>query len=42
VLGHGIALAFVPPVIEEGAAVGIDVRGTALRGRVVKTPFVSR
>jgi glycine cleavage system T protein (aminomethyltransferase) len=42
VLGHGIALAFVPPTIEEGAAVGIDVRGTALPGRVVKTPFVSR
>ncbi len=42
VLGHGIALAFVPPSVEEGATVAIDVRGTALPGTVVATPFVSR
>ncbi len=42
VLGHGIALAFVPPSVGEGAAVDVDVRGTALPGTVVATPFVSR
>jgi len=42
VLGHGIALAFVPPQIDVGAAVTIDVRGTALAGRVVERPFVRR
>ncbi|MGD9702686.1 MAG: glycine cleavage system aminomethyltransferase GcvT [Acidimicrobiia bacterium] len=42
VLEHGIALAFLPPDIEEGTAVTIDVRGSALAGRVVPTPFVSR
>lgn len=41
VLGHGIALAFVPPDVGAGAAVQIDVRGTAVPGRVVDTPFVS-
>jgi aminomethyltransferase len=40
VLGHGIALAFVPPEVGEGAAVEIDVRGTHLEGTVVPTPFV--
>src|SRR4051812_44142757 len=42
VLGHGIALAFVPPTLDEGAAVTVDVRGTPLPGTVVKTPFVRR
>jgi aminomethyltransferase len=42
VLGHGIALAFVPPGLEAGAAVSVDVRGTALPGTIVKTPFVTR
>jgi aminomethyltransferase len=41
-LGHGIALAFVPPDVDTGAAVEIDVRGTALPGTVVPTPFVKR
>ena len=41
VLGHGIALAFLPPDGEEGTSVSVDVRGTALAGRVVATPFVS-
>lgn len=41
-LGHGIALAFVPPSVEVGDEVDIDVRGTLLPGRVVDTPFVGR
>ena len=39
-LGHGIALGFVPPSVEVGAEVAVDVRGTPLPGRVVETPFV--
>ena len=39
-LGHGIALAFLPPTMAEGDAVDIDVRGTALPGRIVATPFL--
>ena len=42
VLGHGIALAFVPPEIEPGSDVAIDVRGDLAPAKVVKTPFVSR
>ena len=42
VLGHGIALAFVPPTVDPGTSVTIDVRGTALPGTVVPTPFVGR
>ncbi|HEX4868446.1 MAG TPA: glycine cleavage system aminomethyltransferase GcvT [Acidimicrobiales bacterium] len=41
-LGHGIALAFLPPEVEEGAEVAIDVRGEATPARVVRTPFVTR
>jgi aminomethyltransferase len=41
-LGHGIALAFLPPEVEDGAAVAIDVRGQPLPARVVPTPFVRR
>ncbi len=40
VLGHGIALAFLPPSLAEGDAVIIDVRGNGLAGHVVPTPFV--
>jgi aminomethyltransferase len=40
-LGHGIALGFVPPSVEVGTPVGIDVRGTLLPGTVVDTPFVT-
>ena len=29
VLGHGIGLAFLPPDVEEGTAVEVDVRGLA-------------
>ncbi len=42
VLGHGIALGFVPPDTPEGAAVIVDVRGKELPGRVASTPFVRR
>jgi aminomethyltransferase len=42
VLGHGIALAFLPPDVPVGADVIVDVRGTALVGRVVDTPFVAK
>jgi aminomethyltransferase len=40
VLGHGIALAFVPPGVEPGTAVEVDVRGRRLAATVVRTPFV--
>lgn len=42
VLEHGIALAFMPPATEVGTEVTVDVRGTALGGRVVTTPFVAK
>jgi aminomethyltransferase len=42
VLGHGIALAFLPPDTAEGTEVTIDLRGTALAGSVVATPFVAK
>ena len=41
-LGHGIALAFVAPTLEIGAAVQLDVRGQLLAGQIVKLPFVTR
>lgn len=40
-LGHGIALAFVPPTVEVGDEVAIDVRGKAVPARVVELPFVA-
>lgn len=42
VLGHGIALAFLPPDVAEGEALVIDVRGTELPATVVPTPFVTK
>ncbi len=42
VLEHGIALAFLPPTVEIGTDVVVDVRGSALAGRVVATPFVAK
>jgi len=42
VLGRGIALAFLPSGITEGAAVDVDVRGRAAAATVVKPPFVRR
>ena len=38
----GIALGFVPPTVEIGDTVEIDVRGDRMPAEVVKTPFVSR
>ena len=40
-LGHGIALAFVPPETQVGDVLSIDVRGSLLEARVVKPPFVN-
>lgn len=42
VLGHGIALALLDPTVKIGTEVGIEVRGQALRGKVVKLPFVGK
>jgi aminomethyltransferase len=42
VLGHGIALAFMPPTVTVGTSVVVDVRGTGLRGTIVETPFVAK
>jgi aminomethyltransferase len=42
VLGHGIALAFMPPETPVGTDVIVDVRGTGIRGHVVPTPFVPK
>lgn len=39
VLGHGIALAFVPPDLAIGHSVTVDVRGARLSGRLVDLPF---
>jgi aminomethyltransferase len=41
-LGHGIALAFLPPEVEIGAEVNIDVRGTPQPATVVPLPFVAK
>jgi aminomethyltransferase len=38
-LHRGIALAFLPPEVEEGAEVVVDIRGTQSPARVVPTPF---
>jgi aminomethyltransferase len=42
ILGHGIALAFLPPEIDDGAEAAIDVRGEPVPARVVPTPFVTK
>jgi aminomethyltransferase len=42
VLGHGIGLGLLPPAIEPGTEVTVDVRGASLPGRVVPTPFVTK
>lgn len=38
----GIALAFLPPDVDDGAILTVDVRGTALEATVTKPPFWSR
>ncbi len=41
VLEHGIALGFLPPDVEPGTPVEVEVRaGQTLAGEVVKPPFV--
>ncbi|MEX2100146.1 MAG: glycine cleavage T C-terminal barrel domain-containing protein, partial [Acidimicrobiia bacterium] len=42
VLGHGIALAFVPPDTKIGDELLVDIRGRAAPAVVTKLPFVSR
>ena len=42
VLGHGIALAFLPPDTAVGDELAVDVRGTPLAATVVATPFVTK
>jgi aminomethyltransferase len=42
VLGHGIAMAFLPTSIEPGAAVEVEARGKRIPGQVVKLPFVEK
>jgi aminomethyltransferase len=42
VLGHGIALAFLPPDLPVGAAVEIDLRGRAVPATIVELPFVKK
>jgi len=42
VLGHGIAMAFLPPDLAIGSEVTIDVRGSELPGTVVPLPFVAK
>ncbi len=41
-LGPGIAMAFLPPDVDEGAAVQIEARRDVLSGTVVPLPFYSR
>ena len=41
-LGHGIALAFLPPDTADGDAVVVDVRGREVPAVVTKLPFVRR
>lgn len=41
-LERGIALAFLPPEVQVGAEVAIDVRGDHQPAQVVETPFVAK
>ena len=41
-LERAIALAFLPPEIEDGATVAVEMRGTSVPATVVKPPFVTR
>ena len=42
VLGYGIAMAFLPPDVVDGADVAIDVRGKHLPAVVTGVPFVPK
>jgi aminomethyltransferase len=41
-LGHGIALAFLPPEVEDGASVAVAAKGDPSPATVVKPPFWKR
>jgi aminomethyltransferase len=41
-LERAIALAFLPPEIEDGASLAVEMRGTSVPATVVKPPFVTR
>lgn len=41
-LGHGIAMAFLPPAIDVGTDVEVDIRGTRISAEVVNLPFLRR
>lgn len=41
-LERGIALALLPPGMEPGTSVSVDIRGRRATGRVVRPPFVKR
>lgn len=40
VLGHGVAMGFVPPGLSTGDSIEIDVRGKSLPGVITDMPFV--
>jgi aminomethyltransferase len=42
VLGHGIALAFLPPTLAQGASIEIEVRDRRVPATRVATPFVTK
>ena len=42
VLDRGIAMAFLPPSVEQGDKVEVDVRGRLVPAQVVQLPFVSK
>jgi aminomethyltransferase len=42
VLERGIALAFLPPEVDDGTPVTIDIRGRDVTATVVQPPFVER
>ncbi len=42
VLERGIALAFLPPEVQPGAEVAVDVRGRYLPATVTEPPFVKK
>jgi aminomethyltransferase len=42
VLGHGIALALLPPGVEPGSEVSLDARGRPMAATVVSLPFVAK
>ena len=42
VLGKGIAMTFLPPDVQLGTAVEVDLRGKPAPGTVVKLPFIAK